>query len=153
MAYLSLQLHSLVHLLPLQLLPLPPPPPPLPFLRSGGRRTSLSLSFSLSCGQKQSASVCERACVREVDRDPRWNSTASPAQPSIPPRVPEEYTFTPTGTEAALTWSHVNPHLLGSDFGSPPWGEAPGTGSFEVRRDCGDLGYPTGKRRALGVVG
>lgn len=50
----------------------------------------------------------------------------------------------------------MNPRLLsrlGSDFGLPPWGEAPGTGSFEVRRDSEDLGYPRGKPFALGTVG
>ncbi len=50
----------------------------------------------------------------------------------------------------------MNPRLLlhlGSDFGLPPWEEAPGTGSFEVRRDSEDLGYPRGKHFALGTVG
>ncbi len=50
----------------------------------------------------------------------------------------------------------MNPRLLlhlGSDFGLPPWGEAPGAGSFEVKRDSEDLSYPRGKHFALGIVG
>lgn len=50
----------------------------------------------------------------------------------------------------------MNPCLLlhlGSDFGLPPWGKAPGAGSFEVRRDSEDLGYPRGKHFALGTLG
>lgn len=170
-AYLSFQLGSLV--LPLQLLTLPllPSPPALRWMVY----CSLSLPLIQAEPWTQAAAVCESVCEsvcarsRSGERGTAGSLTEtlplhtnntqshSPVLPSrVRERIPEEYTFTPTTGETPPTWSHVNPCLLlhlGSDFGLPPWREAPGTGSFEVRRDSEDLGYPRGKHFALDTVG
>lgn len=162
-------------LLPLQLLPPPSlSSPPLPSCAPvDGVLLSLPLPLIQAEPWTQAEAVCESVCEsvcawsrsgERVCRIPYWNSTSptntephSPVLPtSVRERIPEEYTFTPTTGETPPTWSHVNPRLLshlGSDFGLPPWGEAPGAGSFEVRRDSKDLGYPSGKHFALGTVG
>lgn len=168
-AYLSFQLRSLVQ-------PPPPPsaaPPPSPALRwMVYFSLSLSFSFRLSRGhkQEQSVRVCVRVCAREAGAErgsagsptetlplPQTQNPTLRSSPPVSVNASQRSTpLPPRPGETPPTWSHVNPRLLsrlGSDFGLPPWGEAPGSGSFEVRRDSEDLGYPRGKPFALGTVG
>lgn len=162
-------------LLPLQLLPLPPSLPLLPSPPALRWMVyfslSLSLSFRLSRGhkQKQSVRVCVRVCVREAGAErgsagsltetlplPQTQNPTLQSSPQVSVNASQRSTPLPPRPVKRPPWSHVNPRLLshlGSDFGLPPWGEAPGTGSFEVRRDSEDLGYPRGKHFALGTVG